>query len=79
MCMDDSLWWDESRNIEVDQALKCLSHFASLIKGAEDAFVGRGVEKVLEGYEKVPCYWQIAQRRKVGNRLVKPEEIGKIS
>lgn len=43
--------------------------------------MGRGssVEKVLDGYEKVTCYWQIAQRGKLENRLVKPEEIGKIS
>lgn len=31
---------------------------------------GAAVEKVFEDFEKVTCYWQIAKRGKVGNKLV---------
>lgn len=74
------LWWDEERNTEVGQALKCFSHFASLVKGLADAFWGGAVvEKVLDGFENVTCYWQVARRGKIGNRFVKQKDIGKIS
>lgn len=66
--------------MQVGQALKCFSGFAFLVKGLADALWGGAVvEKVPDGYGKVTCYWQVAQRGKIGNRFVKPKEIGKIS
>lgn len=74
------LWWDEGRNVDVGQALKCFSCLRLQQRDWQmPSRGGAAVEQVLDGYEKVTCYWQVAQRRKTGNRFVKPKEIGKSS